>query len=260
MSSFLIGNNIYKTFIINNKKINIIENLNIEVQKNEFVSIVGPSGCGKSTLLLMVAGLEEITNGTIKICNDIVKKPRTDVGMVFQKYTLFPWLTVSENIGFGLKKSKMRKKEVEKKIFELIKQINLIGFENAYPYQLSGGMQQRVAIARAMALTPKILLMDEPFGALDAQTKIYMHEFLLQIWSNNKTTVLFVTHDVEEALLLSDKIYVMTSCPGSIKSIFNVRNFLHRLKPNDIKVSEYNTINKLKSVILDQLREEIIIK
>jgi NitT/TauT family transport system ATP-binding protein len=195
-----------------------IEDLSLHVHDNEFVSLVGPSGCGKSTLLMMAAGLEPISAGQILCGAQPVSGPGPDRGMVFQSYTLFPWLTVADNIRFALKKSKLDRVAQDRLVAEHVRLVGLEGFEQAHPNQLSGGMRQRVAIARALVYKPQMLLMDEPFGALDAQTRLQMQELLLQVWQAHRTTVLFVTHDVEEAILLSDRIYVMTARPGKIKA------------------------------------------
>ena len=194
-----------------------MEHVNINVLENEFVCIVGPSGCGKSTLLRMVAGLEEISGGNIIIQDRNIIGPGADRGMVFQSYTLFPWMTVAENIKFGLKIRKLSKDEQEKIVDKYLKVIKLEKFKNSYPKELSGGMKQRVAIARALANNPEVLLMDEPFSALDPQTKADMQLLMRQIWQVEKPTVLFVTHDIEEAVFLSSKIYVLTSRPGTVK-------------------------------------------
>ncbi len=195
-----------------------VQDLSLAVRDNEFVSLVGPSGCGKSTLLMMAAGLESISAGDIRFDGSPITGPGADRGMVFQSYTLFPWLSVEENIRFALKKSGLGRSEQDALVRDHIQLVGLTGFERAYPNQLSGGMRQRVAIARALVCKPQMLLMDEPFGALDAQTRLQMQELLLQVWQSHRTTVLFVTHDVEEALLLSDRIYVMTARPGRIKA------------------------------------------
>ena len=194
-----------------------IEDLSLVVNDNEFVSLVGPSGCGKSTLLMMAAGLEPISAGDIRCDGRPVTGPGRDRGMVFQSYTLFPWLNVADNIRFALKKSSLPRAQQDALVAEHIRLVGLEGFEAAHPNQLSGGMRQRVAIARALVYKPQMLLMDEPFGALDAQTRLQMQDLLLQVWQTHRTTVLFVTHDVEEAILLSDRIYVMTARPGRIK-------------------------------------------
>lgn len=195
-----------------------VQDLSLTVNANEFVSLVGPSGCGKSTLLMMAAGLEPISEGEIQIDGRDIEGPGPDRGMVFQTYTLFPWLNVEDNIRFALKKSKLDRAQQDKLVADHIRLVGLEGFERSHPNQLSGGMRQRVAIARALVYRPEMLLMDEPFGALDAQTRMLMQELLLQVWQVERTTVLFVTHDVEEAILLSDRIYVMTARPGRVKA------------------------------------------
>ena len=194
-----------------------MENVNINVLENEFVCIVGPSGCGKSTLLRMIAGLDEISGGDIIIQDRNIIGPGADRGMVFQAYTLFPWMTVADNIKFGLKLRKVPKYEQEPPADKYSKVIKLEKCPNSYPKELSGGMKQRVAIARALANSPEVLLMDEPFSALDPQTKADMQLLMRQIWQVEKPTVLFVTHDIEEAVFLSSKIYVLTSRPGTVK-------------------------------------------
>ncbi|POP33404.1 ABC transporter ATP-binding protein [Lactonifactor longoviformis] len=194
-----------------------MKDVEINVLENDFVCIVGPSGCGKSTLLRMVAGLEEASGGRIVIEDNDIIGPGEDRGMVFQSYTLFPWMTVEENIKFGLKLKKMPEGEQEKIADKYLKTIKLEKFRNRYPGELSGGMKQRVAIARALANSPRVLLMDEPFSALDPQTKADMQLLMRQIWQEEKPTVLFVTHDIEEAVFLSNKIYVLTSRPGRVK-------------------------------------------
>lgn len=199
-----------------------LQDVSLTVQPNEFVSLLGPSGCGKSTLLMMAAGLEEITSGHIFVDGREVEGPGLDRGVVFQTYTLFPWLTVAENVRFALKKSNLTAAEQEERVRHHLELVGLAAFASAYPNQLSGGMRQRVAIARALVYRPQILLMDEPFGALDAQTRMLMQELLLEVWQQDRTTVLFVTHDVDEAILLSDRIYVMTARPGRIKAELRV--------------------------------------
>ncbi len=190
----------------------------MDIQPAEFVSLIGPSGCGKSTLLRTAAGLEVPASGQIRVDGALVDSPGADRGMVFQAYTLFPWLSVRENILFSLTKSALSQPEKEERVNQYIQWIGLTGFESAYPNQLSGGMRQRVAIARALVYQPRILLMDEPFGALDAQTRLLMQELLLDVWDRQKASVLFVTHDVDEAILLSDRVIVMTARPGTIKA------------------------------------------
>jgi ABC-type nitrate/sulfonate/bicarbonate transport system, ATPase component len=194
-----------------------MKDCNMEVLENEFICIIGPSGCGKSTLLRMLAGLDFPTGGTIVAHDKLIKGPGADRGMVFQTYTLFPWMTVEENVKFGLKLKKMSKAEQDKIANEYIEAVGLEKFAKNYPKELSGGMKQRVAIARALANKPDVLLMDEPFGALDPQTKASMQLLLRQIWQKHRTTVVFVTHDIEEAVFLATKIYVMSARPGTVK-------------------------------------------
>ncbi|GAB4070516.1 ABC transporter ATP-binding protein [Ancylobacter sonchi] len=199
------------------KTVVAIDNISIDVPDNQFAVIVGPSGCGKSSLLYLVAGLNEPTSGRILLGNEEVDGPGPDRGMVFQSYTLFPWLTVRENVEFGLKRRKVPAAERDDIVNRYLNETGLAAFHDAYPKQLSGGMMQRVAIARALANDPKILLMDEPFGALDSQTRHSMQKLLLRVWEQHKKTVLFVTHDIDEAILLGDRIYVMTARPGRLK-------------------------------------------
>ncbi len=215
----LVAENVWKTFIPRRgEDVVALQDLSMAVNENEFVALVGPSGCGKSTFLRMVAGLERLSAGAIQVDGHPVTGPGAERGMVFQSYTLFPWLTVFENVRFALKKSGLPRQAQEQRVRDQLTQVGLERFEKAYPNQLSGGMRQRAAIARALVYNPQMLLMDEPFGALDAQTRLLMQELLLQVWQTNRTTVLFVTHDVEEAILLSDRIYVMTARPGRLKA------------------------------------------
>lgn len=195
-----------------------IDNVNLTVMKNEFITILGPSGCGKSTLLRIVAGLEHQTSGKVYLDESEILEPGPERGMVFQAYSLFPWLTVKENIKFGLKNKKVSLKRQEEIAREYLDLVGLASFGNHYPGELSGGMQQRVAIARAFANDPEILLLDEPFGALDTQTRSLMQELLLDIWQKSQKTVLFITHDVEESIFLATRVVVMTHRPGRIKA------------------------------------------
>ena len=194
-----------------------LERISFDVFPHEFVSFVGASGCGKSTLLRILAGLEEMTTGSIQIAGSEINGPGADRGMVFQSYTLFPWLNVRQNIEFGLTLQNvplMEKRRISEHFMEMV---SLQRFANSFPKELSGGMKQRVAIARALANKPEVLLMDEPFGALDPMTKGTMQEMLLDIWKKEKMTVIFITHDIEEAIFLSERVYVMDAHPGRIK-------------------------------------------
>jgi len=202
----------------------ILDNINLTVQDKEFVVIVGPSGCGKTTCMRMAAGLEFPSTGSVKVNDVLVSGPGPDRAVVFQQFALFPWKTVYDNIDFGLRGQGIAKEERESQIAHYIALMNLKGYESACPHQLSGGMQQRVAIARAYALNPQVLLMDEPFGALDAQTRVVMQEELVKVARKNPRTVLFITHAVEEAVYLADRVVVMTSRPGKIKEILDVKS------------------------------------
>ena len=190
----------------------------LEVADNDFITILGPSGCGKSTLLRIVAGLDTPTIGQVLLDGQTVTGPGADRGMVFQSYTLFPWLTVRENICFGLREKGMPLTQQHEIAARFIAEVGLSGFESHFPKQLSGGMQQRVALARALANDPKILLLDEPFGALDNQTRALMQELLLSIWELHKKTVLFVTHDIDEAIFIANRCVVFSARPGRIKN------------------------------------------
>ena len=192
--------------------------VDFEVRDNDFVTILGPSGCGKSTLLRIVAGLDHATSGRVLLDGVPVEGPGADRGMVFQSYTLFPWLTIEQNIRFGLRERGMLESAQKERAAYFIAKVGLRGFEQHFPKQLSGGMQQRTAIARALANDPKILLMDEPFGALDNQTRVLMQELLLGIWEAERKTVLFVTHDIDEAIFMANRVAVFSARPGRIKT------------------------------------------
>ncbi|MHC8317652.1 ABC transporter ATP-binding protein [Pseudomonas sp. LB3P31] len=199
-----------------------LDKVSFDVPDQQFAVLVGPSGCGKSSLLYLTAGLNEPTAGEIYVGGQQVQGPGADRGMVFQSYTLFPWLTVRQNVEFGLKRRGMAAAQRKEIVDYYVNEVGLTGFADNYAKQLSGGMMQRVAIARALANDPQILLMDEPFGALDSQTRLQMQQLLLRVWGNSKKTVLFVTHDIDEAILLGDRVYVMGARPGRIKQILDV--------------------------------------
>ncbi|WP_158970967.1 ABC transporter ATP-binding protein [Paraglaciecola sp. L3A3] len=211
-----------KEFNTANGKVTALKDINLSIHKREFVCVIGPSGCGKSTLIRILAGLETATSGEVLLDGKKVTKPGPERGMVFQGYTLFPWLTVKENIMFGLIESGNNKNTAESEARQWADLIGLSKFENHYPNQLSGGMKQRVAIARALANQPKILLMDEPFGALDAQTRAKMQAYLMEIWKNIDITVFFITHDLDEAVFLADRILVLKANPGEIEELIEV--------------------------------------
>ncbi len=221
-SSKIIANHIDKIYTSGKKSTKAIEDVSIDIQDNDFVCVVGPSGCGKSTLLRMLAGLDFPSAGDIIVNDRRVTGPGPDRGMVFQTYTLFPWMTVEENIKFGLKIKKLPKDEMQKIADRYLDIINLKKFANAYPKELSGGMKQRVAIARALANQPEVLLMDEPFGALDPHTKSMMQLLMREIWESEHPTAVFITHDIDEAVFLANKIYVMSARPGKVIKEVNV--------------------------------------
>jgi NitT/TauT family transport system ATP-binding protein len=199
-----------------------LDKIDFAVHRREFISVIGPSGCGKSTLIRILAGLETPSSGDVMLDGKPVTGPGPDRGMVFQGYTLFPWLTVKGNVMFGLKVSGRAETQAESEARQWIEVVGLGKFENSYPHQLSGGMKQRVAIARALANQPRILLMDEPFGALDAQTRAQMQAYLLHIWRNVDVTILFITHDLDEAVYLSDRILVLKAHPGRVDEVIEV--------------------------------------
>ena len=201
----------------------VLEEIDINVAKGEFLSIIGASGCGKSTLLRIIGGLEAVTSGTVVVNGAVVEKPTRKIGFIFQDHRLLPWLTVEENINLALDKE-TNKKEIVEKYLQLVE---LEKFGNAYPSQLSGGMAQRVAIARALAVQPDILLLDEPFGALDAITRINMQQELRRIWKSENITMILITHDIDEAVFLGQRVAVMTRRPGRIKDIFEIDDECH---------------------------------
>lgn len=237
----------------------VLKNVNLEVEDlfqgdrdtGEFHVILGPSGCGKSTLLRMLAGLDFPNAGKVLVQGEEVKGPARNRGMVFQKYSSFPWLTVEQNIAYGLKINGTPKAEIKEIVAHLIESVGLQSFEKVYPDTLSGGMQQRVAIARTLALKPSIILMDEPFGALDAQTRVTMQDLLLKIWDETACTVLFVTHDVEEAIYLADFIHIMSARPASIAETIQVPFE----RPRTAAMRAQPEFRALQQRILQSLRE-----
>lgn len=215
--------NLRKAFVqADGQSITVLNDVNAEIGAGEFVTLIGPSGCGKSTFLRIVAGLTESDAGRVTVDDNTISKPGYDRGFVFQAPTLFPWLTIYENIAFGLKMRKIYK-DKKKEVAHFIKLTGLDGFEKSYPHQLSGGMAQRAALARALVNHPKVLLLDEPFGALDAFTRMNMQDEILNIWKERGTTMIMVTHDVDEAIYLSDRIFVMTARPAKIERVIDVR-------------------------------------
>jgi len=214
--------NLQKEFDSPQGKVTALKDINFKTYKREFVCVIGPSGCGKSTLIRILAGLETPTSGEVLLDGKAVSAPGPDRGMVFQGYTLFPWLTVKKNVMFGLEMSGHGKTSSEEQALQWIDLVGLSKFANAYPHQLSGGMKQRVAIARALANQPRILLMDEPFGALDAQTRAKMQSYLHEIWKNIDVTILFITHDLDEAVYLADRVLVLKAHPGEVQEVIEV--------------------------------------
>ncbi len=241
-----------KIYADKKRQVTALQNISFTVKPNEFVTLLGPSGCGKSTILKIIAGLEEPSSGRVLLDGQEVSGPSRDRGMVFQTYTLFPWLTVKQNIEFGLDVAGRSKQDRRDASQHYIEKIGLAGFEQASPRELSGGMKQRVAIARALANDPEVLLMDEPFGALDAQTRTVMQELLLDVWDESHKTIIFVTHDVEEAVFIGDTIYVMTARPGKIKARIEVD--LPPERTYDLKVSA--KFLDIKKEVLGLIREE----
>ncbi|HEX4884164.1 MAG TPA: ABC transporter ATP-binding protein [Casimicrobiaceae bacterium] len=237
-----------------------LESISLEVREQEFVAIVGPSGCGKTTLLRMAAGLEHPTSGRVRVADRDVERPGPDRAVVFQQFALFPWKTVAENIGFGLKCRGLGPADRAPVVERYVELMGLQGYEAAYPHQLSGGMQQRVAIARSYALDPGVLLMDEPFGALDAQTRVVMQEELIKICRLNPRTVLFITHAVEEAVYLADRVVVMSRRPGRIREIIDVREVRTRERWDDRMrvedVMDLESFVHLRTHVWRMLREE----
>lgn len=213
---------LYKTYTVEQKEVPILNNINLEIEPGEFVTILGQSGCGKSTLLRIIAGLTDYQKGSVTYGGEPVTNPGMERGMIFQDHRLFPWMKIKDNISLGLKGiSRQDKERIVKEYLSLVK---LDGFENVYPSQLSGGMSQRAAIARGLAMKPEILLLDEPFGALDALTRIQMQKEILKIWEQEKISMVLVTHDIDEAIYLGQRIVVMSARPGEIKDIIKVGN------------------------------------
>ncbi|UCE73321.1 MAG: ABC transporter ATP-binding protein [Methanomassiliicoccales archaeon] len=227
-----------------------VRDLSLVVKDEEFVSLLGPSGCGKTTVLRLIAGLEQPTNGEIYEDGKLVSGPGSDRGMVFQEFALFPWRTVIKNVEFGLEIKGLSKHKRREKALKYIDLVNLEGFEDTYPHELSGGMKQRVGIARALANEPDVLLMDEPFGSLDAQTRNIMQKELLRIWEQTKTTIIFVTHSVDEAVYLSDRIIALTARPASVKKTIPV----NLLRPRDRTSEEFA---KIRHDVLQELGDEV---
>jgi ABC-type nitrate/sulfonate/bicarbonate transport system ATPase subunit len=227
-----------KSFSVDGKSVPILKNINLDIEEGEFVTIVGHSGCGKSTLLKIISGLVDYEIGSVVRNGQTVKEPGPDCGMVFQEHRLLPWLKVKDNIGFGLER--LSKKDRKQRVLEYLQLVKLDGFGNVYPNQLSGGMSQRAAIARGLAANPSILLLDEPFGALDALTRIQMQKEILRIQAKEKTTMVMVTHDLDEAIVLGKRIIVMSARPGEIREIIRTETSAAR----QVGSSEFNYYKK----------------
>jgi NitT/TauT family transport system ATP-binding protein len=224
-----------------------LDGIDLEIGDNEFLTVLGPSGCGKTTLLNIVASFETATGGEVRVDGEPVRKPGPDRGVVFQEYALFPWLTVQQNVEFGLRERGTPRSERKERVRLQIASVGLSGFERRYPHELSGGMRQRVALARVLVNDPKILLMDEPFAALDAQTRSMMQQELLGVWSAERRTAIFITHNIEEAILLGDRVVVMTARPGRIKEIVAIE----LPRPRDVTSAEFNEIRRRIGALLE---------
>ena len=224
-----------------------LDGIDLAVADDEFLTVLGPSGCGKTTLLNIVASFESASGGEVLLDGEPVRKPGPDRGVVFQEYALFPWLTVQQNIEFGLRERRMPRLERRERVRRQIASVGLSGFEQRYPQELSGGMRQRVALARLLINNPKILLMDEPFAALDAQTRSMMQQELLGVWSAERRTVIFITHNIEEAVMLGDRVVVMTARPGRVKEIVAIE----LARPRDVTSTEFNEIRRRVTVLLE---------
>ncbi|QIM48269.1 ABC transporter ATP-binding protein [Pusillimonas sp. DMV24BSW_D] len=251
---YLKAQGVSKTFMRNGQAIVALEAFDLSIAEGEFVSIVGPSGCGKSTFLHMVGGFEPRSAGTITLAGTPVSRPGPDRGMLFQDYALFPWRTVLGNVTWSLEVKGIPKAQRVELARKYIDMVGLSKFENAYPAELSGGMRQRVALARTLVYEPQMLLMDEPFGALDAQTRELMQEELTDIWQANQRTVLFVTHDIEEALYLSDRVIVFTARPGRIKADMRV----NLPRPRSASIRKSPEFIEYYTQIWDMLRDEVL--
>jgi NitT/TauT family transport system ATP-binding protein len=234
--------------------VSALQDINLEVEQGEFMVIVGPSGCGKSTLLDLLAGLTEPNSGQILLDGRPITGPNLDRGIVFQQYALFPWKTALANVEFGLETKGVPKKERKETAQEFIRLVGLAGFESRYPHELSGGMKQRIAIARSLAYDPEVLLMDEPFAALDAQTRETLQSELLHIWEATKKTIIFITHGIEEAVYLGQRVAVMTSRPGRIKEVIDVP-FESRASEEDLRSNP--EFVRIRHQIWDLLKDEV---
>ena len=239
-SNILTIRGVTKRFAVGDGEVEALAPVDLTIHRGEFVCMIGASGCGKSTLLRIIAGFEEPTTGDVAIDGKAITGPGSDRGMVFQDYALFPWMTVRENISFGPRQRQLPREEIERTTDEFVRMVGLERFADRYPNQLSGGMKQRVAIARVLANNANILLMDEPFGALDALTREQLQHELLQIWMRTGVTTIFVTHSVEEAVLLADRVLVMSAGPGRIDSDFRI----DLARPREVSSPEFNALRR----------------
>ncbi|MCI6274230.1 MAG: ABC transporter ATP-binding protein [Coriobacteriaceae bacterium] len=247
-------NHVVKKFQTRKGEMVALNGVDLDIHENEFVCVVGPSGCGKSTLLNIIGGLEKPTEGSVTVDGREVTGPGSDRGIVFQQYALFPWLTVEKNVEFGLKLQGKSKEEAAEIAQRYIKMVELEEFAKAYPKELSGGMKQRVAIARAYAVNPKVLLMDEPFGALDAQTRTQLQQELLVTWEKEQKTCFFITHDVEEAIILGQRVIIMCARPGRVKDVVDI----DIPYPRDQKTKMSPRFLELKNYIWNQVYQEYL--
>ena len=254
MANILSVRGVSRRFTSSHGETLALQATDLDVAENDFITILGPSGCGKSTLLRIVAGLDQPSSGTVLLDGNRVVAPGADRGMVFQSYTLFPWLTVLDNVCFGLRERGLARAEQLDIARGFIAKVGLSGFESHYPKQLSGGMQQRTALARALANNPRMLLMDEPFGALDHQTRELMQELLLSIWEAERKTVLFVTHDIDEAVFMGSRVVVMSARPGRIK----LDRAVPIAHPRHYSVKTTPMFAELKAELTEQVRTEVL--
>jgi ABC-type nitrate/sulfonate/bicarbonate transport system ATPase subunit len=254
MSAAIEVRDVWKRFQRKGRHVDALQGISLDVQAKQFVAILGPSGCGKSTLLNMVAGFDQPTTGSVTVNGQPVLAPSPRRGVVFQEPALFPWYSVLENVTFGAKQQRRKPADYLPKAAEILAQVGLEGFGTHYPAELSGGMKQRVGLARVLMLEPEVLLMDEPFGALDAQTRSLMQELLLEVWERSRQTVMFITHDIDESLLLADVIHVMTARPGRLKQQLTV----DLPRPRSVDVMMSAPFNEMKKQIRALIHDEAV--
>lgn len=256
-TNHIVLNSLHKSFNVKKSApVVALDNVDFTIQKGEFISLLGPSGCGKSTLLNIIAGLDQQTSGELLVNGKPVKGPGNDRIVVFQESGLFPWLSVLDNVMYGLLIKGIDKKEAEQKAMEWLAKVHLTKFAHAQPHELSGGMKQRVAIARALVMDPEILLMDEPFAALDEQTRMVLHKELENLWRETKKTIIFVTHNIREAVVLSDRIVLMKTRPGGIKNVFEVNAARPRTADSLTTHLENRILEELEQEMEKVLKEE----